>query len=227
MIFNEGIRKVPVRFYQDKYGTIIYESDFTQGVANSLQDAFDEFKRKDFARDLSYYYDDVVEVKIGKFIPFIQDKKYKGMKYLGKLDIEVYLVTDSFFKNSKRSLNYLSKHKNEIPNHLKWIKDMKKLELKEMFEPEKISQDLICQYCGSVIPKSCYYERYRGQAYHIECLWDKIINKKQQGLYEDAKEFFLSLQRYIGDWPAYGYDTESTYTTDLILVKHNLRRLDF
>ena len=52
---------------------------------------------------------------------------------------------------------------------------------------------------------------------------DKLINKKEQDSYENAKEFFLSLQKFIGNYPAYGYDVEEDYVSDLELVKHNYR----
>ena len=43
---QEREKKVPVKFYKDSYGTIYYESSFTNGTAPSLNDAFSEFNDK-------------------------------------------------------------------------------------------------------------------------------------------------------------------------------------
>lgn len=220
---NEGKRKVPVKFYQDKYGTIIYQSDFTQGTAISLEDAFEEFSREDFTRDLLYYYDDVIDVKLGRFIPSIKDKVWRGMQYLGQLEVEI--ETSNLFTDSNRSVTYLSKNKNKIPAHLNWIKDMKKMAVNEMFDPIKTNRDLICKHCGAIIKTGTYYEEYRKDAYHLECIWDKLINKNDFNTYKSAREFFFSLKKMLGHWPAYGYDIEEDYKFDLSLVENNDRIL--
>lgn len=219
---QEREKKVPVKFYKDSYGTIYYESSFTNGTAPSLNDAFSEFNDKDFKKEILMFLDDVVGVRIGRFIPSLTDRKYKGMTYIGYL--EVFMETEDIFKNSLHSLNYLSKNKNYIPTHKKWIKDMKKKGMiNELFDPEKTNNDLICEHCGNIIPKGHYYELYRSNAYHIECLWDKLINKNNNNLYSNCVQFFNSLKKYIGMWPVYGYDTEEDYLYDLSLIEHNNR----
>lgn len=92
-----------------------------------------------------------------------------------------------------------------------------------MYSPIKAREELICKYCGKVIPVGTYYERYRQNNYHIQCIWDSLLNDKQQDSLENATKFFLSLQKYIGNWPAYDFDTEDDYVKDLEIYKHNLR----
>lgn len=91
-----------------------------------------------------------------------------------------------------------------------------------MFVPIKARKDLICKHCGSIVPTANYYEQYQGD-YHLECIWDKLIGNKKSNSYELARDFFLSLQKYIGNWPNVNFDTENDYVFDLELVKHNDR----
>lgn len=243
MNLNERYRKFPIKFYQNNDGTIYYENQFTNGTVDTIEDAFKEFSRDDFAKDLIYYYDDVIDVRLGNYEPAIKDRKSKGRLYLGKLNLQL----DISDVESQSSVKYLSKNKNAIENQKKHIVYMKKLQnrerikqniknslkkigklfmkehLQEMFSPYKATSQLICAYCGKPILLGNYYENYRNKDYHIECIWDKLINKKEQDSYENAKEFFLSLQKFIGNYPAYGYDVEEDYVSDLELVKHNYR----
>ena len=94
----------------------------------------------------------------------------------------------------------------------------------EMFDPEKTKEDFICEHCGSVIPTTYYYENYKGRSYHLECIWDKLIGKRSSNEYEDAREFFFSLQEKVGDWPPRDFDVEEDYLSDLELVKINDRK---
>lgn len=243
MQLNERYRKFPIKFYRNSDGTIYYENQFTNGTVNTIEDAFKEFSRDDFAKDLIYYYDDVVDVRLGNYEPALTDKKSKGRLYLGKLNLQL----DISDVESQSSVKYLSKNRNAIETQKKHIIYMKKLQdrenlkqrikdsfkkigklfvrenLKEMFSPYKATSQLICAYCGKPIMLGSYYENYRKKDYHIECIWDKIINNKEQDSYENAKRFFLSLQQYINNWPSYGYDVEEDYISDLELVKHNNR----
>lgn len=93
-----------------------------------------------------------------------------------------------------------------------------------MFQPVKARQDYICEHCGELILTGSYYE-HNDQIFHIECIWDDIYNGMAQNSYEGAREYFFSLQKYLGHWPYYGLDTEETYLKDLELVKHNNRML--
>lgn len=92
-----------------------------------------------------------------------------------------------------------------------------------MFLPEKTRKDLICEHCGNIIPTANYFERYDGYNYHLECLWDRVINDKLSNNYIDARQFFFSLKNRIGRWPNVGVDTEEDYKQDLLLVQHNDR----
>ena len=243
MQINERYRKFPISFYQDG-NQIYYESSFTKGTANTLNDALNKFIGNDFIEDLFYYYDDVIDVKVGTYIPSLKDKKKNGKILLGRLDIEL----DIRDIGTKQSITYLNKHKDELDAHLDWIEQQKKekkfQEFKdkiwqgikrfidmlrgknlvyEMFDPVKATTDHICRHCGLIIPTSCYYEEYRGEDYHIECLWDKIVNKMPENSYDEAKKFFMNLESFVGNWPAYGYDVEEDYLSDLELVKANKR----
>jgi hypothetical protein len=99
--------------------------------------------------------------------------------------------------------------------------------MNEILSEFKTTEDLICEHCGSIIPKGSYFEEFRKANYHIECIWDKLINHKSSNEYELAREFFFSLKQYIGDWPAYGYDIEDSYVSDLELVQHNDRTVKY
>ena len=245
MFLNERFRKFPISFYKDiNTSNIVYESGFTSGTAKTLEKAFEEFSRSDFARDIYYYYDDVVDVKVGRFIPALKDKITKGKQYLGKLEIE--LDIENVGGNKEHKVSYLSRNKDKIPNQLRYIEKMKKAEKinkikekikngitnllskftkNEMFLPVKSLTDVICEHCGEIIPVGTYFEVYRNNDYHIECIWDKLINKKENNSYNEAESYFFSLQQYIGRWPGYGLDVEEDYISDLELVKANNRYL--
>lgn len=244
MLLHERYRKFPISFYQDiNTGKVYYESGFTQGEAKSLNDAFKEFTRDDFVRDLFYYYDDVSDVKFGQFIPPLKDKIKNSRKYLGKLEMELDINKNEYAEPGK-SVAYLNKHREEIPNQLAWIKKMKrgekidkiknsiidgvkklinKITVHEVFMPIKSTTELICNHCGVIIPIASYYEEYRNKNYHIECLWDQLYNNMPENDYKSAKDYFHSLEQYVGNWPAYGLDVEEDYVSDLELVKHNER----
>ena len=248
MLLYERYKKFPIMFYKLPNGTIEYEGNFIKGYAKTIEEALNNFAKQEFIDDLFYYYDDVVDVKFGKYEPNFYNKKVKGKEYLGKLNLELDL--NDF--ESNQSVKYLSKHKEEIPIHLdniqkeklkakkerikqdikdkimsyvQGIKNMFKKPITEMFTPYKATQQHVCKHCGVNIEIGTYFEEYRNNAYHIECIWDKLINNKQTNSYEEAQKFFFSLKNMIGNWPAYGYDVEDDYISDLELVEHNNRLL--
>lgn len=94
-----------------------------------------------------------------------------------------------------------------------------------MFKPIKAREQMVCSYCGKPIYIGNYYEKYRQKNYHIPCIWDSILNDKKEDSLDTATKFFLSLQQYIGNWPAYDFDTEEDYLSDLELYKHNSRTI--
>ena len=245
MQIQETYRKFPIKFYQKPDGTIHYENKFLSGDAKTLDDAFKVFKNNDWDRDLIYYYDDVTDVEFGAFTPAYTDRKYKGMKYLGQ--IELRLDIDTGWGSGEHSVTYLSEHPEAQDAHAKYIKKLKREEqidnfkkkLKqgfkkvaglfkpqyEMFDPYKTRYDLICEHCGEIIPTATYYEEYHKKNYHLECIWDKLYNETNSNDYQDCREFFFSLQKYIGNWPNVGLDIQEDYETDLELVKINDRKL--
>lgn len=248
---NENMRKFPIKFYENPDGSIHYENAFIDGDAKNINDAFNHFKKQDLTWDLPYYYEDVIDVNIGSYEPSLIDKKYKGRKYLGKLNLELEINTD--WGKGEHSVTYLSKHRDEIPNHEKWMEKLKREEARqkffnklkdglknvyrkvaglfnrdkyqyEMFSPDKTRYDLICSHCGNIIPKGSYFEEYHSQNYHIECMWDMFFNQNTDKDYQTAKSFFYSLQKYLRLWPFHGLDTKEDYKFDLDLVKSNDRR---
>ena len=245
MQIQETYRKFPIKFYQKPDGTIHYENKFLSGDAKTLDDAFKVFTSNDWDRDLIYYYDDVTDVEFGAFTPAYTDRKYKGMKYLGQ--IELRLDIDTGWGSGEHSVTYLSEHPEAQDAHAKYIKKLKREEqidnfkkkLKqgfkkvaglfkpqyEMFDPYKTRYDLICEHCGEIIPTATYYEEYHKKNYHLECIWDKLYNETNSNEYQDCREFFFSLQKYIGNWPNVGLDIQEDYETDLELVKINDRKL--
>lgn len=249
MELHENYRKFPIKFYENPDGTIHYENAFIDGDAKNMTDAFNHFKQQDLDWDLLYYYEDVVGVNVGTYEPALQDKKYKGRKYLGKLNLELNI--DPTWGNGEHSVTYLSKNRDKISDHEKWVKKLRQQEAREkffkklkdglqdvyrkiagrfqknkyeMFSPDKTRYDLICSHCGNIIPKGSYFEEYRSQNYHIECMWDMFFNENTDKDYETAKEFFYSLQKYLRLWPFHGLDTKDDYKFDLDLVKSNDRR---
>ena len=248
MELHENFRKFPIMFYENPDGTIHYENAFLDGNAKNMTDAFNHFKKQDLDWDLPFYYDDVQEVRIGSYEPALRDKKRKGRKYIGKLNLD--LDIDTKWGEGEHSVTYLSKNRDQIPSHEKWMKKLKREEAREkffnklkdgfknvqrklagmfsnkyeMFDPEKTRNDLICSHCGNIIPKSSYFEEYQGKNYHIECMWDMFFNKETDGEYTTAKSFFYSLQKYLKLWPYHGLDTKDDYKFDLDLVKSNDRR---
>ena len=245
MQIQETYRKFPIKFYQKSDGTIHYENKFLSGDAKTLDDAFKVFKNNDWDRDLIYYYDDVTDVEFGAFTPAYTDRKYKGMKYLGQ--IELRLDIDTGWGSGEHSVTYLSEHPEAQDAHAKYVKKLKREEqidnfkkkLKqgfkkvaglfkpqyEMFDPYKTRYDLICEHCGEIIPTATYYEEYHKKNYHLECIWDKLYNETNSNDYQDCREFFFSLKKYIGNWPNVGLDIQEDYETDLELVKINDKKL--
>ena len=249
---NENYRKFPIKFYANPDGTIHYENAFLDGKAKNMTDAFNHFKKQDLDWDLPFYYDDVQGVRVGSYEPSLVDKKSKGRKYIGKLNLD--LDIDKRWEDTEHSVTYLSKNRNKIPAQDKWIKKLKREDARdkffnklkdglqnvsrklagyfqkekyEMFSPDKTRNDLICSHCGNIIPKGSYFEEYRRQNYHIECMWDMFFNENTDGEYETAKEFFYSLQKFLRLWPFHGLDTKEDYMYDLELVKSNDRRIKF
>ena len=241
MRLNERYRKCPIKFYKNEDGSIYYEAPFINGTAKDLNDAFKVFSEQDWEYDLLYYYDDVIGVQFGNFEPALKDLKKNGRVYLGKINLELD-ITDY---NSEHTIKHLATNPQDIPKHQKFIKDLKDkrkrqefldklkqgfkriagalIPVHEMFDPIKTREDLICSHCGEIIPKGAYYEEYQGRCYHLECIWDKLYGEKSKD-YMDCREFFFSLQKYIGNWPV-TLDIEDDYLIDLEFVKSNDRRL--
>ena len=235
----ETFRNFPIKFYQTANG-VEYESAFTQGLATDLKTALKKFDTKEFVDDLLYYYNDVVDIKYGTFSPPLRDIKSKGREYLGKLDIKL----DVTEYEDEHSVKYLNKNRDAIPSHLRHIELLKsekqrqerksnlknkisdiikKVMMQEMFTPYKATNQLICKHCGRNIPVGTYYENYKDNDYHLECIWDKLVNKMPENSYYQAQKFFYGLEQFVGNWPPYGYDIEEDYLSDLELVKHNNR----
>lgn len=240
MQINENFRKFPIKFYRKPDGTIHYENRFLSGDAKTMEQAFKIFSGNDWYKDLLFYYDDVIDVEFGSFTPAYRDKKYKGMLYLGQIDLKINV--DKSWGTTEHSITYLIDHPEAQENQRKFIAKLKReaeldkfkdkikngfkkiagLFKHEMFFPEKTRKDLICDYCGEIIPTGNYYEEYHG-TYHLECIWDKMCNKKESNDYLDCREFFFSLQK-IRKWPAVGLDVKDDYLIDLDLVKSNDRK---
>ena len=245
MQLNERFRKCPIKFYENPDGSIYYESTFVHGTAKNVNDAFKYFSQNDWEKDLIYYYTDVIGVKFGAFEPALKDLKRKGRKYLGKIDLQ--LDIDPNWGTDEHSITHLSKHPEDINNQIKFIKKMKDQEKRdkfiqnlksglkrvagyftpktEMFDPYKTRKDLICSHCGEIIPCGTYYESYENSPYHLECIWDKLCNDNISNDYQDCREYFFSLQKYIGDWPSSGLDIQDDYESDLFLVTSNDRKI--
>ena len=246
MQINEKFRNTPIKFYRNPDGTIYYEAPFINGTAKNLDDAFNVFAKIDWENDLIYYYTDVVGVEFGAFEPAYKDIKRKGRTYLGKINLK--LDIDPNWGTDEKSITHLSKHPEDIPKQLKYVQKMKFLDKKdkflqslksglkrvagfltgqqyEMFDPIKTRQDLICDYCGEIIPIGTYYEYYQNKNYHLECIWDKLCNETPSNNYEDCREFFFGLQQYLDNWPSVGYDIQYDYEIDLDLVKVNDRKI--
>ena len=102
---------------------------------------------------------------------------------------------------------------------------MFKKPITEMFTPFKATEQYVCKHCGKNIEIGTYFEEYRHHPYHIECIWDKLVNEKSTNSYYESEKFFWELKDLIGDWPPYGFDVEDDYISDLELVKHNNRLL--
>lgn len=241
MKLNERYNKFPIKFYQTEDG-IYYENSFMKGTAKDLEDAFKQLKDKELDWYIFYYYDDANSVKIGSFEPALKQTKTKHGIYLGKLTIEIELGG----LNTEHSIKHLSKNPQDIPNHEKFIKKLQdekkrkeffdnlRLGIKkvagflkpqiEMFSPEKTRYDLICDYCGEIIPTGTYYEEWKRKNYHLECIWDKICNDSKRNEHEKAEEYFLSLEKTLDNWD-YSKDCPDDYESDLELYKINKRKL--
>lgn len=250
MELNENLKKYDIKFYENPDGTIHYENAFLDGDAKTLKDAFTHFSKKDLDWELPYFYEDIFDVRVGAYEPALRDKKSKGRKYLGKINLQLDIQPS--WGTGEHSVTYLSKNRDKIKDHEKWINKMKRDEaiekfinklkdgLKnafsevkrklsgryqyEMFYPEKTRNDLICSHCGNIIPKGSYYEEYQRKNYHLECLWDSLFNEKSDHTQETAKDFFYSLKKYLRLWPFHGLDTKDDYKFDLELVQSNDRK---
>lgn len=241
MQINERFRKFPIKFYKTDKG-IFFENAFLQGEAKTLDDAFDKLKMKLDDYELVYFYDDVIDTRIGAFEPALQDKRTSKGIYLGKLNLELDL---SDMWDSEHTVKYLAKNPDKIADHekfIKKIKDEKKREeflakikegikkvaaklgfVQEMFDPSKARYNLICEHCGEIIPVGSYYEYWRGKNYHLECIWDKLTNDMKSNTHENALNYFLSLQELLDNWDE-TIDCKADYESDLELFKTNERR---
>ena len=241
MRIDESYRKLPIKFYEKPDGSIYFESKFLNGNAKNINDAFKMFTEQDWYRNLVYYYDDVTDVEFGTFEPALTNRKYKGMKYLGQINLRLDIEPN--WGTSEHSITHLLKNPQDRDKQLKYIKqqqdqekwDKFKSKIKdgikkvagmlkhEMFFPEKTRYDLICNHCGEIIPTATYYEEYQGNNYHLECIWDKLYNETSSNDYQDCREFFFSLQQYIGNWPN-NLDIQDDYEIDLDFVRMNDRK---
>lgn len=243
MQINEKLKNCPIKFYKNADDSIYYESAFVTGTTKTLNDAFKEIQKHDWEHDLIYYFADVIGVEFGAYEPALKDVKRKGRIYLGKINLKLDL--DTGWGDGKDSITHLSRHPEDLPDHTKFLNKMRSQEKRdkfvkqikngfkkvagyltkqyEMFDPEKTRQDLICEHCGEVIPVATYYEQYQGNNYHLECIWDKLCNDKTSNQYQLARDYFFSLQEFIGKWPA-NFEIEDDYLMDLDLVKGNDRK---
>ena len=236
MNINERFKNFPIKFYQTSNG-VYYENSFIKGNAKSLNDAFSKLKNKLTYKELYYYYDDVSDIKFSSFEPAIKNTKTRKGIYLGKIDIQIEL-TDW---QGEQTIKFLSKNPEMIQNHEKFIKKLKNAKARqefmdkikqgvkkvagifhEMFYPYKSKDDLICSHCGEIIPNATYYEEWRKQPYHLECIWDKLCNDNKSNEYIKANEYFMSLQELLDNWPG-NLDCQDDYESDLELVKINQR----
>lgn len=238
MQINERYKKFPIKFYKTEDG-IYYENSFLNGKAKDLNDAFSQIKNKNLDKELWNYYDDVQDIKIGVFEPSLKDRNTKKGLYLGKLNLDLELNDYT----GEHTVKYLSENPDKIIDHEKFIKKIKDTEKRqkfindlksglkkitgyltgqvvEMFSPYKTRYDLICEHCGDLIPTRSYYEEWHGKNYHIECLWDKLINENKSNEHENTIGYFLSLQNI--DWPG-DLDSKDTYISDLELFNINKR----
>lgn len=235
MKLEERYKKFNINFYQQEDG-VYYENSFIKGKAKDLNDAFDQIKKKNLDFDLYYFYDDVSDIKIGRFIPALDNKKTKNGEYLGTLELELELND----LETEHSVSYLSKNPDMIKEQEKFIKKLKDAKKRkefmrnigmrikklasvfEMFSPYKSREDLICEHCGDIIPQASYYEEWKKKNYHIECIWDKLCNDNKSNNHEDAYEYFMGLQKLLSNWPG-DLDCQDDYESDLELVKINKR----
>ena len=138
MQINERFRKFPIKFYQtynDKGEEVIYfENAFMQGYGKDLTDAFNQIRDKNLDHDLFYYYNDVVDFKIGAFEPALTDKKTKKGKYLGKLNLDIDIVDiDVNSPDYNRTIKYISNNPERIKAQDKYIKGIKDAEKRKEF----------------------------------------------------------------------------------------------
>lgn len=241
MQLNERYKKFPIKFYQTDKG-VYYENSFMNGKAKDLDDALKQLKDKDLFWYLFYNYEDAFNIKVGVFEPAIKNTKTSKGIYLGKLNIDIELGRIE----SEHTIKHLSKHPEDIKSHEKFMKQMqdqkKRTEFMnklkdgikkvagylqpvfEMFFPYKSREDLICSHCGEIIPTGTYYEEWKNQNYHLECIWDKLCNDKNSNTHKDAYDYFLSLQKLLNNWPG-NLDCQDDYESDLELVKINHRNV--
>ena len=246
MQLNERFRKFPIKFYQtynSKGEEIIYfENAFMQGYGKDLTDAFNQIRDKNLDHDLFYYYNDVVDFKIGAFEPSLTDKK--TIKYVSNnperiKEQEKYIKS---IRTKEKRKEFLDKLKSGFKKVAGMITEpLNKLSLSglipspvkvdEVLDTSKSKSDLICKHCGEIIPQGMYYEEYQGGDYHLECLWDHIFNEKESNDHKLSTEFFLSLEKYAKpdkrrtkDFWTKHMDCLDEYISDLSLYRANERR---
>lgn len=115
-------RKFPIKFYEKPDGSIYYENKFMRGTGKTIDEALMKLSKKNLDWDFLFFYDDVVDVQIGRFIPSLRDKKYKEMKYLGELELSLNI--DKNWGTSVHSVTHLSKHPEDIEKQEKFIKKL-------------------------------------------------------------------------------------------------------
>ena len=234
-IINENYKKFPIKFYKTEKG-VYFENSFIRGEAKDLTDAFNQLKDKLDDYELFYYYDDISDSKVGAFVPALKDTKTKRGIYLGKLEIS--LDIDKEWANGEQTVTY---HPEKISDHEKWITKMKNAKKRdeffqklkdgikkiatyfqhEYFDPYKTREDLICEYCGEIIPQGSYYEEWHKKNYHLECIWDMFCNGTKHNEHEKATTFFLGLNDVEWD---FSKQCKDDYDSDLELYKSNKRR---
>ena len=138
MQLNERFRKFPIKFYQtynSKGEEIIYfENAFMQGYGKDLTDAFNQIRDKNLDHDLFYYYNDVVDFKIGAFEPSLTDKKTKKGVYLGKLNLDIDIMDiDVNSPDYTRTIKYVSNNPERIKEQEKYIKSIRTKEKRKEF----------------------------------------------------------------------------------------------
>lgn len=152
MILNEKFKKYPIKFYRNKQGNIEFESSFIKGTDTDLNSALNSISNnKELEHDLYYYYDDVGDVRIGKFIPAETPRKSKGREYLGQIEVMIDVSKELTGPNT---LQYIAKNPEAYNQQQEYIKRLKKLEKIDKFK-NKLSQIL-----KSILNRLSFKETY-------------------------------------------------------------------